>query len=159
MTELKGGIIGSTATADLNRLTTGTFRASAINNFETYSATSFNFGFGFGNIGFNSNTGSTTSNGTGISIPGFGTFTFTFPSYFYASGGQASVSNSAISPASVIIGSGEAASYAALGALSRDTSTSSVLTRQFTEARRASVIVAPDKITRSIRASNRAEAP
>jgi hypothetical protein len=37
LTDIRGGIIASTAVASLNRLSTGTFRASAVVNAERYS--------------------------------------------------------------------------------------------------------------------------
>jgi filamentous hemagglutinin len=140
LTELKGGIIASTVAATANRLSTGTFRASSIANFEGYSVYSYNFGLGFGDIGFNSNTGQTTSNGSGVSLPGVGPVSFSLPTFLSASGSQSSATTSAIAAATILIGSGDAASLAALGGLSRDTSGAhSALTRQFTEAQRAEI--------------------
>lgn len=142
LTDLKGGVIASSAAAGLNSLRTGTLRTSNINNLESYNVSNFSFGGGFGGL-FLGGTGQVSPTG-GTALPsfnfGFGDFSFTLPTYLTAYGSQSTTTFSAVSPASVVITSGEALSLSALAGLSRDTSiANSALTRQFTEARRAEI--------------------
>jgi filamentous hemagglutinin len=148
LTDLRGGVIASTAPSASNYLVTGSLRASDITNNESYFASSFNAGFGLGpNQARDANGNLITSPSS--SLPGLQlgstTFSTSIPSFAYASGSQASLTRSAIAPASILFrndatgfsASGDAASMAALATLSRDTSTAhSALTKQFTEAKR-----------------------
>jgi hypothetical protein len=142
LTDLKGGVIASTAAAGLNLLRTGTLRSSNINNFETYNVSNFSLGGGFGGLYLGGTGTANTTGGTALpsSNFGFGNFSLTLPTYLTAYGSQSSTTLSAISPANVVITSGEALSLSALAGLSRDTTgASSALTRQFTDATRANI--------------------
>jgi filamentous hemagglutinin family protein len=147
LTDLRGGVIASTAVTSLNRLRTGTLRVSDLQNTESYRASSFNIGLGFGDVSFDT-FGNLTSTASNANLPGInfgnGSMTAAVPSFLYASGNQASLTRSAIAPATILIGinaaSAEPASLSALATLSRDTSTAnSALTRQFTDAQRVEI--------------------
>ena len=128
-TFLNGGVIASTAAASLNQLATGSIIARNINNYENYKASTVSFSASLGG-------GSTT----GVSLGSLGNLNASIPTALSASGSQFSTTYSAVSPATVLLRSGDAASAAALAGLSRDTSLAfSPLTKEFTEAAREEI--------------------
>lgn len=72
-TDLKGGVIASTADASRNTLTTGTLTTSDIANAESYRASQVNLGLGLGANVSKDRTGSINTSGDGQPLPGIAT--------------------------------------------------------------------------------------
>ena len=106
-TDLKGAVIASTADAARNQLTTGTLTASALENRETFKATSTSIGAGIGaNLG-KDRTGTINTDQSGNSLPGIktaiGTISATPPAALSASGSQSSTTVSAIAQGGITV--------------------------------------------------------
>lgn len=149
-TDLKGGVIASTADAANNSLTTGTLTASDIANHEQYRASqvALSGGVTFGNSSaiFKGNDGKATpaATGSGSPIPGVTvggvTLSAATPVAMSASGSQSSTTASAIAPGTITITSGDAASQNLARTIGRDTSgATNALTQQFTDAKRTEI--------------------
>ena len=154
-TDLKGAVIASTADPSRNSLTTGTLTASDIENRERYKASSMNIGAGISGIGGSGdgtngvNTDrdgkATTTNTPGTSLPGIktgmGTISATPPVAMGAHGSQSGTTYSAISPGTIAITSGDAASQSVAATISRDTAAANdgALTRAFDDAKREEI--------------------
>ena len=142
-TDLKGAVIASTADTARNQLSTGTLTASALENRETFKATSTQLGAGLGNIG-QSRTGQTTTDSTGTKPAGLatplGNLSATPPAALSASGSQSSTTLSAIASGGITVTSGDTASLGVAQSISRDTALASVaLTKQFTDQKRKDI--------------------
>jgi filamentous hemagglutinin len=147
-TDLKAGVIASTADAALNRLTTGTLTTSNLVNTEVYKASSLSLGGGLNLVG-RTDQGVVKADGTkgdpgkplpGFGIPGVGTLSGTLPIALGASGNQTSTTLAAIAPANVTITTGDQASLDAVATISRDTATANpALVQKFDAAGRAEV--------------------
>ena len=146
-TNLTGGAIASTADSALNRLETGTLTVSDLRNRERYGASSVNVGFGLGAVG-RTDRGEAASGGdrtAGSRLPGIstplGNLTATPPVALGASGRQAGVTSSAISPGAIVVTTDDAASRTAAARVSRDASgaNAGALTREFDDTRRAEI--------------------
>jgi filamentous hemagglutinin len=105
LTNLVGGVIASEAAVSSNWLSTGSLRASNLQNAESYRADSYSLGFGFGDAGRDSE-GDAEPNPSGRILPGLNlgsiNLTPSIPTYLYASGSQASITRSAIAPANIV---------------------------------------------------------
>ena len=147
-TDLKGAVIASTADAARNQLTTGTLTASALENRETFKATSTSIGAGIGaNLG-KDRQGTINTDQSGNKLPGIktgiGTISATPPAALSASGSQSSTTVSAIAQGGITVTSGDTASLGVAQTISRDTSGATpasagagqALIKQFTDAKR-----------------------
>jgi filamentous hemagglutinin len=144
-TQLDGGVISSEADASQNSLITGTLGATDIENRENYSASQMSIGAGIGaNLSSRDGT-SINTNQSGQALPGIatgiGTISGTLPVAASASGSQSGITQSAISPATIIITSGNAASEAVAATISRDPASANdgAIVLEFDEAKRREI--------------------
>ncbi len=143
-TDLKGAVIASTADAARNQLTTGTLTASALENRETFKATSTSIGAGLGaNLG-KDRKGTINTDQSGNKLPGIktgiGTLSATPPAALSAWGSQSSTTVSTIASGGITVTSGDTASLGVAQTISRDTSgANDALTKQFTDAKRTEI--------------------
>ncbi|RJF93321.1 hemagglutinin repeat-containing protein [Sphingomonas cavernae] len=146
-TNLKGAVIASEADASKNLLTTGTLSASDIANSESYRASSVTIGGGIGGIGKDKD-GNASAGGDklpGSDLPGLqtgiGTISATPPVAMGANGSQSGTTVSAIAPGAILITSGDAASEAVAGSISRDTDAANAgaLAKEFDDAKRQEI--------------------
>ena len=151
-TNLTGAVISSTADPSLNSLTTGTLTTSNLANSEKYSdnqtslgvTLSANLGSSFNGSNQNGSDQNINTGTNGKAMPGvatgIGTIGATPPATLSASGGGSSTTFAAISPGTVTITSGDAASKAAAAqAQSNSTANSGALTQAWTPALQAQI--------------------
>jgi filamentous hemagglutinin len=141
-TNLVGAVIASEADRSRNRLTTGTLSASNLENRETYQASSVNLSASLsGSMGGDKAAPppADAKKPAGLATP-LGNLTAGTPSAMSASGNQSSTTVSAIADGEITITSGDAASIALAGTISRDTSTANTpLTREYDDAKRQEI--------------------